>query len=173
MKFDNLSKGIIHYQRSIVIMLCLSLLGVGSLSIAAMVNHMDIPTLIVSWSAKQVSVNQLQKGQLKPVILIDVRSPEEYTEDHIGESQLVPLDDIKAGFGIKEIRTIIKTKPQNPTQPTLVLYCGSGQRSVKAYKQLENTGLNFVVLKGGIKAWRKVVPRSKDAEVLAPIMLLR
>jgi rhodanese-related sulfurtransferase len=102
-----------------------------------------------------------------------VRSPDEYTEDHIGESQLVPLDDIKAGFGIKEIRTIIKTKPQNPTQPTLVLYCGSGQRSVKAYKQLENTGLNFVVLKGGIKAWRKVVPRSKDAEVLAPIMLLR
>jgi hypothetical protein len=43
-------------------------------------------------------------------------------------------------------------------------------RSVKAYQQLKNTGLNLVVLKGGIKAWREAVPAQQDAQMLAPII---
>lgn len=81
----------------------------------------------------------------------------------------MPLSDIEAGFGVKEIRAIAQT-PQPSIQPTLVLYCKSGPRSVRAYKQLENTGLNFVVLQGGIKAWRQAVPQSQDKRVLAPII---
>lgn len=158
-------------QPFIAIILCISLIGISSVSIAAMVNHMDISTWIGSWSTKQVTVNQLQQGEIKPVILIDVRSPDEYAEDRIGESLLVPITDIQAGFGIKQILSLVSTKPQNQIQPTIVLYCRSGSRSIKAYKQLENTGLNLVVLKGGIKAWREIVPKSNDAEVLAPIIL--
>ena len=170
MKNHNWFKGLCLYQRSIVVILCLSLLSVGSVSVAAMVNHMDIPTLIASWSTKQVSVNQLRQGQLQPMILIDVRSPEEYAEDHIGQSLLVPLTDIEADFGVKRIRASAQASGNSDqTQPTIVLYCTSGMRSVKAYHRLEKTGLNIVVLTGGITAWRKAVLAQKDAEVLAPI----
>lgn len=162
---SNWLQQISRYQRAIVVMLCLSFFAVGSISGAAMINHMDIPTFIASWSTKQVTVAQLQQGQLKPVIFVDVRSPDEYAKDHIGESRLVPLSDIEAGFGSKQIAAIVQTNQP----PSIVLYCHSGQRSIKAYKQLENIKVNFVVLQGGIKAWREVVPRSQDPEILNPI----
>jgi hypothetical protein len=41
-------KGLCLDRRSIAVILCLSLLCVGSMSVAAVVNHMDIPTLIAS-----------------------------------------------------------------------------------------------------------------------------
>lgn len=148
------SKGIVRYLRPIPVILCLSFLGVSAISAGALVNHMDVPTFIASLNTKKVTVAELQQGKLKPVILIDVRSPEEYAEDHIGQSLLVPLTDIEADFGIKRIRAITQASAKsNQPQPTLVLYCTSGMRSVKAYQQLKNTGLNLVVLKGGIKAW--------------------
>lgn len=154
-----------RYQRAIAVVICLSFLSVASISVPAMINHMDIPTFIASWSTKQVTVSQLQQGQIKPVFFVDVRSPDEYAEDHIGESRLIPLSDIEAGFGSKQIAALVQTNQP----PTIVLYCHSGQRSIKAYKQLENIQVNFVVLHGGIKAWREVVPRSQDARILNPI----
>lgn len=167
----NWFKNFYEHQPLIIMVLCFSLLGVGIVSVTAMVNHMDIPTWIGSWHTKQITAIQLQQGELKPVILIDVRSPEEYAEDRIGESMLVPLTNIGAGFGIKQIFAIVPMKSQHQIQPTVVLYCRSGPRSIKAYQQLENTGLNLVVLKGGIKAWREVVPKSNEAAILASIIL--
>ncbi len=91
MKNQALKKGIVRYLRPLPVILCLSLLGVGSVSVGAMVNHMDVPTFIASFNTKKVTVAELQQGKVKPVVLIDVRSPEEYLEDHIGNSSLVPL----------------------------------------------------------------------------------
>jgi len=170
MENEAFKKGISRYLRPLPVILCLTFLGVSAVSIGAVVNHMDVPTFIASFNTQQVTVAELQQGKLKPVILIDVRSPEEYVEDHIGQSLLVPLTDIQAEFGVKEIRAIAQAgaKP-NQTQPTIVLYCTSGMRSVKAYQRLEKIGLKFVVLKGGIKAWRKAVPAQKDAQILSLI----
>jgi rhodanese-related sulfurtransferase len=167
------SNGILRYLRPLPVILCISFLGVSSVSLGAVVNHMDIPTFIASLNTQKVTVAELQQGKLKPVILIDVRSPEEYAEDRIGQSLLVPLTDIQAEFGVKRIRAIAQASAKpSQTRPTIVLYCTAGSRSIKAYKQLEKTGLNFVVLSGGIKAWRKAVSAQKDAEILAPITLL-
>lgn len=162
---NNWFQKISRYQRAIAVIVFLSFLCVGSISVAALINHMDIPTFVASWSTKQVTASQLQQGQLKSVIFVDVRSPDEYAEDHIGDSRLIPLSDIEAGFGSKQIAALVQTNQQ----PTIVLYCHSGQRSIKAYKRLENMGVNFVVLQGGITAWRKVVPKSQDTRVLNPI----
>ena len=163
---------ITRYFRPLPIILFLSLIGVSSLSAVILINHMDIPTFVASLSSKKVTVAELQQGKLKPVILIDVRSPEEYAEDRIGESPLIPITDIQAGFGVTQIQAIAKAsvKPNQP-QPTIVLYCARGPRSIKAYKELEKTGLNLVYLSGGIKAWREAVPAQKDAQILAPITL--
>ncbi|MEG4628426.1 rhodanese-like domain-containing protein [Microcoleus sp. AR_TQ3_B6] len=187
----NAKPGINRYSRLLIAMGC-GLMSVASLSAVALFHHMDIPTFIASLNTKQVTVAQLQQGKLKPVILIDVRSPEEYAEERIGESPLVPLTDIEMGFGVKEIQSIVKARVKsNQPQPLIVLYCTKGARSVKAYKQLEKAArhsqklaknetnkikdikLNVVVLSGGITAWRQAVPTLKDAQVLAPITLPR
>jgi rhodanese-related sulfurtransferase len=164
------SKGIVRYLRPLPVILGLSFAGVSAVTVGAVVNGMDVPTFIASLSTKTVTVAELQQGKLKSVIFIDVRSPEEYAEDHIGQSLLVPLTDIEADFGVKRVRAIAQAsaKPNQP-QPTIVLYCTAGMRSVKAYQRLEKTGLNFVVLAGGIKAWRKAVPVQKDAQILSRI----
>jgi rhodanese-related sulfurtransferase len=158
-----------RYLHPFPIILSLGIIGVISVSLAALVNHMDVPTFIASFSTKQVTVADFQQDKIqKPVILIDVRTPEEYAEDHIGKSLLVPIAEIENGSGVQQIQAIAKanSKPNRP-QPTIVLYCTRGPRSTKAYKLLEKTGLNFVVLKGGITAWRENVPAAKkDVEIL-------
>lgn len=170
LKNETFKNGILRYLRPIPVILMLSFLGVSAVGIGAVVNGMDVPTFISSLSTKKVTVAELKQGKLKQAILIDVRSPEEYTEDHIAESVLVPLTDIEASFGVKRILAIAQESAKsNQTQPTIVLYCTSGMRSVKAYPHLEKTGLKFVVLAGGIKAWRQAIPQQKDAEILSPI----
>jgi rhodanese-related sulfurtransferase len=164
------SKNFLSYLRPIPVILLLSFLGVSTVGIAAVVNGMDVPTLINSLNTKQVTVAELQQRKLQQVILIDVRSPEEYAEDHIAESLLVPLTDIEASFGVKRILSIAQESAKSHQyQPTVVLYCTSGMRSVKAYQHLKKTGLNIVVLSGGIKAWRQSIAAQKDTETLAPM----
>ena len=167
---DKLKQGIDRYFRPLPVMLGAILVAVCSLSAVSLINRMDIPTFIVSLNAPKVTVAQLQQGKLKSAILIDVRSPEEYAEDRIGESPLVPLIDIEAGFGIKQVQAIARSSVKsNQTQPTVVLYCARGGRSVKAYQKLQKTNLNLAFLSGGITAWREAVPAKQDAEILALI----
>ncbi|MEG5171680.1 rhodanese-like domain-containing protein [Microcoleus sp. B3-D7] len=186
----NAKPGINRYSRLLLAIMGFGLTSVASVGAVALFHHMDILTFIASLNTKQVTVAQLQQGKLKPVILIDVRSPEEYAEDRIGESPLVPLTDIELGFGVKQVQSIVKARVKSDRpQPIIVLYCARGGRSVKAYKQLEklarysqeyagnetnkikDISLNVVVLSGGIKAWRQAVPAQKDAQILAPITL--
>lgn len=186
---ENSKQGINRYSRLLlVIMMGFGLMSVASLSAVALFNHMDVPTFIASLNTKQVTVAELQEGKLKPAILIDVRSPEEYAEDRIGESPLVPLTDIEMGFGVKQVQAIVKAGVNyNQPQPIVVLYCARGGRSIKAYHELkkiaqhseqiggnqnpknQDMSLNFVVLSGGIKAWRQSVPAEKDTMILARI----
>ena len=186
----NFKQSINRYSRPLRVIMGLGLIGLGSLSAFALFNHMDIITFIASLNTKQVTVAELQQGKLKSVILIDVRSPEEYAEDRIAESPLVPLIDLEMGFGVKQVQALVKAQVKDDRpQPIVVLYCARGGRSIKAYQQLakvdrssqdaagnqtnkiKDISLNFVVLSGGIKAWRQAVPAQKDAQILAPITL--
>ncbi len=147
------------------------IISIGSLTLVASFNHLDFPTYIASFNTKQVTLKDLQQGKIKPVIFIDVRSREEYAEDHIGESPLVPFVDFQGSLGVKEVEKIIKSNmKQNQPAPTIVLYCQKGPRSIKAYQKLKNTGFKFVVLSGGISGWRKIIPPEKDAQILTPIL---
>ncbi|MEY3866625.1 MAG: hypothetical protein RLZZ338_516 [Cyanobacteriota bacterium] len=144
---------------------------VTSVIISELFYHVDLPTYITSFNTKQVTVNDLQEGKIKPVIFIDVRSREEYAEDRIGKSSLVPFVDFQGSLGVQEVKRIIKSNmKQNQPTPTIVLYCQKGPRSIKAYQKLKNTGFKFVVLSGGITAWRKVIPLEKDDQILTPIL---
>lgn len=157
-----------RYLLPLAVVGALLLAGAGALSIIAYQHQMSLPIYLQSLSTPQISVQELAGSKLKSVLLIDVRSPEEYQEDHIGNSQLVSLTDIEAGSGISQVKTILQNyEKAHQIKPMVILYCTSGMRSVKANKLLSNSGYQALTLTGGITAWRKQFARSQDLQVLA------
>ena len=142
--------------------------GAGTLSLIAYQHQMSLPVYLQSFSTPQISVEALASRKLKTVILIDVRSPEEYQEDHIGNSELVPLPEIEDEVGIQSVKNILQRYEKLPqTKPTIILYCTSGMRSIMANKYLSDRGYQSLTLTGGITAWRKQYSRSQDLQVLS------
>lgn len=164
--------GIKRSVRPLTVVLGIIALSVVSLGATSYWTGLDVQSIITGRIPKQVTVAELQQGKLKPVLLIDVRSPEEYAEDRIGKSPLVPITEMETGTGVERVRDLVQKSVQpNQDQPAVVFYCKAGPRSVKAYKRLEGTGLKMAVLSGGITAWRKSVSAGQDAAVLSPIVL--
>ncbi len=141
---------------------------IGVFSIFAYQHQMSLPVYLQSFSTPQISVEELASGKLKPVVLIDVRSPDEYAEDHIANSDLVPLPEIEGDVGIQRVKNIVERyQKKHQAKPTVVLYCASGMRSIKANRYLSDRGYQAVTLTGGITAWRKIFTRSQDLQVLS------
>ena len=71
--------------------------------------------------------------------LVDVRTPEEFSDGYIEGAINLPLDSIKEG--------------QNPTvsnDTRVYVYCRSGNRSAEATRLLESAGFTDVVDLGGL-----------------------
>ena len=79
------------------------------------------------------------------VIVIDVRTVDEYIESHIPDTDL-NIDVLKDDFV-----EIINDKL--PKKSTVAIYCRSGNRSKKAATQLSNAGHKVFELSTGIKGW--------------------
>ena len=80
------------------------------------------------------------KGQ-KQAILLDVRSEQEYKEDHLDGSINIPLYDLERN----------NKKLGCSKQNIVIVYCQSGSRSKKAVKLLEREGFeNVYEIKGGL-----------------------
>lgn len=76
--------------------------------------------------------------------LLDVRTPEEFAEGHIGGAMNI---DWKAeGFAQKAQEQLVKDRP-------VMVYCRSGRRSAEASAVLEELGFKTFNLLDGIKAW--------------------
>ena len=77
--------------------------------------------------------------------LIDVRTPEEYDQSHILNSELINLQNEKEF--LEKTRELDKNKP-------VYVYCRTGRRSNIAAKHLANNGVKTIVdLDGGMVAW--------------------
>lgn len=81
----------------------------------------------------------------KDLVLLDVRTLEEYKEAHIPGALLLPYDQINAGSALKAIG-----KDKNLT---VVVYCRSGRRSEIAASSLAGLGYTKVFDLGAISAW--------------------
>lgn len=77
------------------------------------------------------------------IILLDVRTLDEYNVSHIPKSILVPLDSLEL-----EIDNYISDKTQK-----VFVYCRSGRRSEIAANQLIELGYTNVFDLGGINDW--------------------
>jgi rhodanese-related sulfurtransferase len=140
----------------------------GALSLIAYQHQMSLPLYLQSFSTPQISVEELATSKLKSIVLIDVRSQDEYAEDHIANSELVPLPEIEGGVGIQRIKNIVERyEKKHQVKPTVVLYCTSGMRSIKANKLLSDRNYQALTLTGGITAWRKQFLRSQDLQILS------
>ena len=80
------------------------------------------------------------------VIILDVRTADEYAEGHIKGAILI--DQNKSDF-------VEQVKAKLPTDKTIAIYCRSGRRSANAANLLAKEGYKLVNLKGGILAWIK------------------
>lgn len=88
-----------------------------------------------------------------PVLILDVRTPEEYREGHIKGSVLIPVQELEREY----------TKISDYFQKPVLIYCRSGNRSVTASKILISKGFHDLYhMKGGIKDWvRHQLPLEK------------
>lgn len=81
----------------------------------------------------------------KSVVVLDVRTLDEYNEGHVPSAINIPYDDIE-----DEIAAKISNKAQQ-----IVVYCRSGYRASKAEATLEELGYrNILHLKGDMLGWK-------------------
>ena len=87
------------------------------------------------------AITMLEEGS--GYIILDVRTPEEFTERHIPGAINIPNETIST----EEI-------PELPTKDQLILvYCRSGNRSKQASEKLTALGYTNIVEFGGINDW--------------------
>lgn len=135
-------------KRNFVLMIILVILSsfTGCSGKAAVVsdkqNTDEISILGGYFYLKQDEVN-LNMKEDKNIVLVDVRTPEEYADVHIPGSILIPLDTIK-----REANKKLTDK-----EATIYVYCRSGNRSDSAAKILAELGYTKVYNIGGITSW--------------------
>ena len=81
-------------------------------------------------------------------VLLDVRTPQEYSEGHIPESKNVPLQ------ALDNVGSVVENKDIE-----LFVYCYSGARSRQAATMLGQMGYTKVNNIGGISSYRGKVER--------------
>lgn len=88
-------------------------------------------------SGDAVTASELATGEH---VVIDVRQAAEYARGHLLGAEHLELGDLIAG--------------KRPSAPSLVVYCGHGERSATAASLLERQGVAAANLSGGLDAWR-------------------
>lgn len=85
-------------------------------------------------------------------VIIDVREPAEYSQEHVEGALSLPLGDL--------------TSERLPDGTTAILYCGAGKRACAAAQRLMESGFcDVAVIDGGIAGWKAAgLPTSKPPQ---------
>ena len=92
---------------------------------------------------KKISSQQAEEMMSDDVIILDVRTQEEFDNGHINNAVLLPNYEIK-----EKAESVITDKNQ-----TILVYCRTGVRSEAASKELIEMGYTKVFDFGGIVDW--------------------
>ena len=88
------------------------------------------------------SAQQMAKG--KNVIILDVRTPEEYARGHLVNARLMNFYD---NTFAEQLKTLLRSK-------TVIIYCKSGSRSDRTLAIMKKLGFyNVYSMLGGFDAW--------------------
>lgn len=108
----------------------------------------------VSATEAQQLIERSQSQEPGKTVLIDVRTPKEYTIKHVVGAKLVPIDDLETRY--KE------AIPE--AAEAVIVYCQGGDRSRFACDFLSRQGYtNLYNVRDGIQAWRG--PTEGEGEV--------
>lgn len=78
------------------------------------------------------------------VTLLDVRTPEEFAQEHIKGALSIPVQLLNENL----------SKLQSAKEKKIIVYCHSGSRSVAASRILAKNGFLPLNVKGGITQWK-------------------
>jgi len=78
------------------------------------------------------------------VALLDVRTPDEFSQEHIEGATLIPVQELSENL----------SKLENVKEKKIIVYCHSGTRSVAASRILVKNGFIPLNVTGGITAWK-------------------
>lgn len=94
---------------------------------------------------KNISPSEVQDliSTATPMSIIDVRTPQEYSQGRIPTSINIPLNILKSEVQNKNI----------PKTTKIIVYCQRGTRSLEAAKILDALGYTDVYNLGGIESW--------------------
>ena len=116
---------------------------------SAFVRLLLLVAMSFSVSAADVSYNGV-----KPDVIIDVRSAEEFSAGHIEGAINIPVDQIgQKVSGIKKLKQ----------GSTILVYCRSGRRSAAAAEILDRQGYKHVLDGGGIDTLAKSLKQCTSA----------
>ncbi len=106
---------------------------------------MNILKSIFGSSANALSAEEAKAriGNGQPLLILDVRQPDEYRAGHIAGAKLIPLNEL--GRRVDEL----------PKDKEILCVCASGARSSAAAGQLSGAGFNVLNLRGGMSGWQR------------------
>lgn len=99
---------------------------------------------VVKQVTPQSVAERLPQDLANGVILLDVRTPEEWAQDgHIEGATLIPLQELSA-----------RAEQELPKDAEIIVYCRTGNRSAQAAGYLVDAGYTSVADMGGIVDWK-------------------
>jgi phage shock protein E len=87
---------------------------------------------------------KIQQG----AVVIDVRTPSEFSAGHYPGALNIPLQDLESRLG-----------ELGDKKRAIVVYCASGMRSAQAAKRLSAASFTDVINAGGLSSLEQVAPR--------------
>ena len=102
-------------------------------------------------SIKNISIGELNSlitNNASKIVILDVRTNNEFKISSIEKSISIPLENILLGIDIEKIKKLSSEKK-------LYIYCQTGKRSIQAILTLKKHNINAVNILGGLESWKK------------------
>lgn len=93
---------------------------------------------------------QLENGE--DVCVVDIRSEDDYEEDHIEGSQNRPIREALLSGDVEEALAELDDLPDDEK---LVMVCDAGVASTETARMLQEQGRDASALEGGLDAWKR------------------
>jgi rhodanese-related sulfurtransferase len=90
----------------------------------------------------EAAMDKTQKAD--EIMIIDVRTRDEYSAEHLKGAKNIPLDQFEKRLG------------KLPRDKDIIVYCQTGARSIRAVRQLEVAGFTRLYhMHQGLRGWKK------------------
>ncbi|QCC57319.1 rhodanese-like domain-containing protein (plasmid) [Natrinema thermotolerans] len=93
---------------------------------------------------------KLEDGE--DVYVVDIRSEEDYEENHIEDSENRPIREALLSGNVEEALAELDDLPDDAE---LVMVCDAGVASTETAQQLQDQGKDAMALDGGLSAWKQ------------------